>query len=70
LTDTTLLIDRASYDAAQELLSLFGGLAAYEAKARANQSRDIGNVVHYCRWRSVERFICALSEDTDGETRH
>ena len=70
MTQHSMIADRASYDAAQELLSLFGGLAGYEAKARANQSRDIGNVVHYCRWRTVERLITLLSEEAEGETLH
>jgi hypothetical protein len=70
LTQHPIIIDRAAYDSAQELLTLFGRLAPLEANARANQSRDVGNIVHYCRWRSVGRLIEALADDPEGMTLH
>lgn len=53
--------DRASYDAAAELIARFGDDAGFEAAARADRSRDVGNVVTYCRWRQIERLILLLS---------
>jgi len=70
LTHQPIIIDRAAYDCAQELLALFGSLAPYEAKARANESRDIGNVSHYCRWRVVERLISMLTDEDEDATLH
>ena len=50
----------AAADAA-ELIARFGVHAAGEAAARADRSRDIGNVIHFCRWRQIERMIHLLS---------
>ena len=56
---------------AAELISQFGDHAAFEAAARANHSRGLGNVVHFCRWRQIERMIHLLTtEDTSGATIH
>ena len=46
---------------ADELISRFGDYAASEAARRANHSRSLGNVVHYCRWRQIERMIELLA---------
>lgn len=56
--------DRISLDHAAALMQDFGADAGDEAKARADRSRDVGNIVHFCRWRQVERLISALSIDT------
>ncbi|WP_156679667.1 hypothetical protein [Sphingomonas profundi] len=53
--------DRASLDRAAELIDRFGIHARGEAATRASHSRDVGNVLHFCRWRQVERLILALS---------
>ncbi len=53
--------DRATLDRAAELMARFGVAAGIEAAARADRSRDLGNVVHFCRWRQVERLIVLLS---------
>jgi hypothetical protein len=53
--------DRSSVDTAQELITTFGDDAGFEAAARADQSRDIGNHVHFCRWRQIERLIVLMS---------
>ena len=45
---------------AAELISHFGDHAASEARRRAGRSRDLGNVIHFCRWREVERMIGTL----------
>lgn len=49
--------DAAAAVEAAELIERFGGFAADEAAARASRSRDLGNVVHYCRWRQIQRLI-------------
>ncbi|SFR87109.1 hypothetical protein [Sphingomonas jatrophae] len=71
MTDTTLFIaDRATLDSAAELLARFGDHAAIEAALRAGASRDKGNVVHFCRWRQVERLIEVLAADQPVGTVH
>lgn len=47
---------------AERLIAQFGEDAGFEAAARADASRDRGNVPHYCRWRQIERMIIALSD--------
>ncbi len=64
------LSDRKSYDDAAELISLFGDDAGYEAAARADRSRDLGNHIHFCRWRQIERLIVLLSYDQPLGTIH
>jgi hypothetical protein len=60
-------VDRAAVADAHELMRRFGDDAGYEAAARADASRDRGNVVHYCRWRSIERLIVLLAaRDVQG----
>lgn len=59
--------DRQAFADAADLITLFGVLAADEAASRAEASRGLGNVVHYCRWRQIERFIVLMSfEDPIG----
>jgi hypothetical protein len=62
--------DRASAALATDLMADFGKSAGREAKARANQSRDIGNIVHFCRWRQIERLIGLLEVGPETSTRH
>jgi len=50
----------AAADAA-ELIARFGRHAADEAAMRADKSRSLGNVIHFCRWRQIERMIELLS---------
>jgi hypothetical protein len=47
-------------DAAQ-LMSAYGERAGCEAAARADRYRDLGNHLHFCRWRQIERLIILLS---------
>lgn len=49
--------DAAAVQDAAELIDRFGEFAADEAAARARSSRDVGNVIHYCRWRQIQRLI-------------
>jgi hypothetical protein len=53
--------DPASVSDAAELIRRFGEEAGSEAAARADHSRDLGNHVHFCRWRQIERLIVLLS---------
>lgn len=64
------LSDRASYEDAAELMMRFGDNAGYEAAARADRSRDLGNHIHFCRWRQIERLIVLLSYDQALGTVH
>ena len=65
------LPDASAAAEAAELIAQFGDHAAFEAAARANHSRGLGNVVHFCRWRQIERLINLLgAEDTSGATIH
>jgi hypothetical protein len=65
------LPDAAAAAEAAELIAQFGDHAAFEAAARANHSRGLGNVVHFCRWRQIERMIGLLTTDVmDGATIH
>ncbi len=49
--------DAAAVTDAAELIDRFGQFAADEAAARASRSRDLGNVILYCRWRQIQRLI-------------
>ncbi len=64
------LPDRAAAAEAAELIARFGDFAASEAAARADRSRDLGNVVHFCRWRQIERLIMLLASDQALHTIH
>jgi len=56
---------------ADDLIARFGVYAASEASARADRSRDLGNVVHFCRWRQIARMIEMLSlSDRADATLH
>ena len=63
LPDATAAVEAA------ELIAQFGDHAAFEAAARANHSRGLGNVVQFCRWRQIERMIVLLTCE-DGRTIH
>lgn len=54
--------DRQAYDDAASLIEAFGEHACFEAAARAERSRGLGNHIHFCRWRQVERLIGALAQ--------
>jgi len=45
------------------LIDVFGAEAGFEAQARADRSRDIGNHLHFCRWRQIERLILLLGAE-------
>lgn len=64
------LSDRKSYEDAAELIATFGDNAGYEASARADRSRDLGNHIHFCRWRQIERLIVLLKQAAPVGTVH
>jgi len=47
---------------AGRLIEQFGEHASSEAARRAGASRDLGNVIHFCRWRQVGRMIALLGD--------
>lgn len=64
------LSDRKSFDDAAELIEIFGPNAGCEAASRADRSRDLGNHIHFCRWRQIERLILLMSIDQSIGTVH
>ncbi|PVX29805.1 hypothetical protein [Sphingomonas pokkalii] len=55
------LVHRDEVTDAADLMRRFGEAAGCEAAARAEASRDLGNYVHFCRWRQIERLVMLLS---------
>ena len=68
--DAPFISGRVALADASELLSRFGDDAGYEAAARADLSRDAGNVVRFCHWRQIERVIATLSSEDVRGTIH
>ena len=56
-------VDRAGWAEAVDLIAVFGELAQMEAASRADRSRTLGNLVHFCRWRQIERAIVMLNAE-------
>jgi hypothetical protein len=53
----------AAFIEAAQLIERFGVHAGSEAALRADRSRDLGNFIHFCRWREVGRMIELISDD-------
>ena len=53
--------DRAALAEASDLIARFGEHARTEAASRASRSRSLGNIIHFCHWRQIERTIEMLS---------
>lgn len=67
MSDHVHVADREALHEATELLARYGEYATSEAAIRADQSRALGNVLHFCRWRQIERTIEMLrAEDVTG----
>ena len=64
------LSDRAAVADASDLIHRYGDDAGFEAAARADRSRDLGNHIHFCHWRQIERLIVILSADCASGTVH
>jgi len=67
---TPFISGRAALDDAARLIDAFGADAGSEAAARAEQSRDAGNVLRFCHWRQIERVIITLVCDEVQGTVH
>lgn len=65
-----MLVDRRSYDDAAALMEIYGDHAGLEAAMRADRSRDLGNQIHFCHWRQIERMVVLLSVDQTIGTVH
>jgi hypothetical protein len=71
LLQNPFVADRASaLDAARLMTELGDEAAAAVAAGHAEVSRDRGNVVHFCRWRQIERLIVAMADPQAEQTRH
>lgn len=68
--DTPFISGRAALEDAALLIETFGDDAGFEAAARAEDSRDQGNVIRFCHWRQIERVIATLSADDIQGTVH
>ena len=68
--DTPFISGRAALADAALLLETFGDNAGFEAAARAEHSREQGNVLRFCHWRQIERVIVTLSEQEVRGTVH
>jgi hypothetical protein len=55
---------------ASDLIDRYGDDAGFEAAARAERSRDDGNVARFCHWRQIERVIATLSSEEAAGTIH
>ena len=62
--------DRSALAEAAELIDRFGDYATSEAKLRADRSRDLGNLLHFCRWRQIERTIAMLRDSSVSGAIH
>ena len=65
-----VFIDSTHYSDAELLISNYGEEAGLEAANRADRSRSLGNHLHYCKWRQVERLCILLSIDQSIGTVH
>lgn len=68
--DALFISGRAALADAADLQSRFGSRAGREAAARADTSRDAGNVTRFCHWRQIERVIATLDSDRVEGTVH
>ena len=64
------LSDRAQVAAANDLIVKFGVHAGDEAELRAARSRDVGNHIHFCRWRQIGRLIDLIATGRATGTIH
>ncbi|MEA3065570.1 MAG: hypothetical protein QOJ27_2022 [Sphingomonadales bacterium] len=57
------VFEPAAFAEAARLIERFGAYAGSEASLRADRSRDLGNFIHFCRWREVARMIALLRDE-------
>jgi hypothetical protein len=70
MSEAIYVHDRAVAQAATALIDSHGAQAAKEAHARANSSRNIGNVINFCKWRQVKRLITEMENRSSAATLH
>jgi hypothetical protein len=68
--DTPFIHGRLALADAEQLIEQHGEEALLEAAARAERSRDDGNVARFCHWRQIERVIVTLSSEEIRGTVH
>ena len=68
--DSPFIACRLSLAEASDLIARFGDDAGLEAAARAERSRDAGNILRFCHWRQIERVIATLSDEEVRGTVH
>jgi hypothetical protein len=68
--DAPFIHGRLALADASELMDRYGEGACFEAAARADRSRNDGNVARFCHWRQIERVIVTLSSDEVRGTVH
>jgi hypothetical protein len=68
--DSLFIHGRTALADASDLIDRYGDDAGFEAAARAERSRDDGNVVRFCHWRQIERVIATLASDDVRGTVH
>ena len=68
--DTPFIYGRLALADASDLIDRYGEDAGFEAAARADRSRDLGNVARFCHWRQIERVIATLSSEEVRGTIH
>jgi len=61
---------REAYNDALTLLSHYGDHAGLEASERAEAARAIGNHIHFCHWRQIERLLVIMAIDQSIGTLH
>jgi len=62
--------NRQTYEEACQLLKNFGGAAGVEASERAEAARVVGNHIHFCHWRQIERLLVIMNLDMSIGTVH
>jgi len=68
--ESPYITGRGALAEASDLMERFGDDAGLEAAARAERSRDCGNVIRFCHWRQIERVIATLSDEEVRGTVH
>ena len=68
--NSVFIQNRVALADASDLIDRYGDDAGFEAAARAERSRDDGNVARFCHWRQIERVIATLSSDEVTGTIH
>ena len=68
--DVPFIHGRPALEDASDLIDRYGDRATVEAAARAERSRNEGNLLRFCHWRQIERVIATLDCDTIHGTVH